>query len=601
MRGWLARNAAGRNGANVRRAVALPRRSAARPTPTEVARARLRRYESPPPCHADCLRRDLRLPDERGRHGADARAPRRPRLHAHRGRRGRRRDPAQHVRDPRGRRWARPRPPGRAGPPQAPPARRASRRHRLHGAASAREARRARALGRRPGRTRRLPPPARAAPRRRRRPACGPPPRPFRDLRRPPRRARGRRARLGHGDARLRPLLHLLHRALRARARAEPPGPRARRAGASARRRRRARGRLPRADGERLPRRRLGLRRAPPPRGRGAGPPPHPLHVAASLRHEPARHRGHGGVPAGRAAAPPAGAVGLRSRARPHGPRVHGGRVRGPGRPPARARADRGGDLPHAHGKAGDRMTQVTEVAPDLFRISTFVPEADLQFNQFLVRDDEPLLFHTGPRKMFPVVRDAVAKVIDPARVRWIGFSHFEADECGALNDWLACAPRAQAACGLVGAVVSVDDVADRPARPLADGEVIATGRYRFRYCRTPHVPHGWDAGLLFEETERTLLCSDLLQQNGEVEPLTTADVIGRFRDALLNYQVGAFANYLPYTPMTDGILANLAALQPKTLATMHGSTFVGDGARALGDCAAVFREVRGGDPRGAA
>jgi len=162
-------------------------------------------------------------------------------------------------------------------------------------------------------------------------------------------------------------------------------------------------------------------------------------------------------------------------------------------------------------------------------------------------------------------------------------------------------APRAQAACGVVGAVVSVDDVADRAARPLADGEVIATGRYRFRYCRTPHVPHGWDAGLLFEETERTLLCSDILQQNGEVEPLTTADVIGRFRDALRNYQAGAFANYLPYTPMTDGILANLAALQPKTLATMHGSTFVGDGARALGDCAAAFREVLGGERHGAA
>src|SRR5436190_5147494 len=728
MRGWLARNAGGRNAANVRRHWLRPGTRPIDPHPPEVARARPRRYESPPPFHADRLRRDLRLPDERGRHGADARAPRRPRLHAHRGRRGRRRDPAQRVRHPRARRGARPRPPGRAGPPQAPPARRASRRDRLHGAASAREARRARALGRRPGRTRRLPPPARAAPRRRRRPACGPPPRPFRDLRRPPRRARGRRARLGHGDARLRPLLHLLHRALRARARAEPPGPRARRAGASARRGRRARGRLPRADGERLPRRGLGLRGAPPPRGRGAGHPPHPLHVAASLRHEPARHRGHGALPAGRAAAPPAGAVGLRSRARPHGPRVHGGRVRGPGRPPARARArpraldrrdrrfprrgrgrlrldrgagppralrlglplqvlaargharlemgrhgarrregapppapggaagvdlgrdqpapgrwrargagrragpshrgldggqvaadedrrvpgprrarrpragpDRGGDLPHAHRKAGDRMTQVTEVAPDLFRISTFVPEADLTFNQFLVRDDEPLLFHTGLRKTFPVVRAAVARVIDPARVRWIGFSHFEADECGALNDWLALAPRAQAACGVVGAVVSVDDVADRPARPLSDGEVIVTGRYRWRYCRTPHVPHGWDAGLLFEETERTLLCSDLLQQNGEVEPLTTADVIGRFRDALLNYQVGAFANYLPYTPMTDGILANLAALQPKTLATMHGSTFVGDGARALGDCAAVFREVLGGERHGAA
>jgi len=245
-------------------------------------------------------------------------------------------------------------------------------------------------------------------------------------------------------------------------------------------------------------------------------------------------------------------------------------------------------------------MTQVTEIAPDLFRISTFVPEADLQFNQFVVRDDEPLLFHTGLRKMFPLVRDAVATVIDPTRVRWITFSHFEADECGALNEWLALAPRAQAACGVVGAVVSVDDVADRPARTLADGEVIATGRHRFRYCRTPHVPHGWDAGLLFEETERTLFCSDLLQQNGEVEPLTRADVVGRFRDALLNYQAGPFANYLPWTPMTDGILANLAGLGPKTLAIMHGSTFVGDGGRALRDCAAVFRDVLGGRNHGA-
>jgi len=245
-------------------------------------------------------------------------------------------------------------------------------------------------------------------------------------------------------------------------------------------------------------------------------------------------------------------------------------------------------------------MTQVTEIAPDLFRISTFVPEADLQFNQFVVRDDEPLLFHTGLRKMFPLVRDAVATVIDPTRVRWITFSHFEADECGALNEWLALAPRAQAACGVVGAVVSVDDVADRPARTLADGEVIATGRHRFRYCRTPHVPHGWDAGLLFEETERTLFCSDLLQQNGDVEPLTRADVVGRFRAALLNYQAGPFANYLPWTPMTDGILANLAGLGPKTLAIMHGSTFVGDGARALRDCAAVFRDVLGGRNHGA-
>jgi flavorubredoxin len=237
-------------------------------------------------------------------------------------------------------------------------------------------------------------------------------------------------------------------------------------------------------------------------------------------------------------------------------------------------------------------MAHVTEVAPDLFRISTFVPEADLTFNQFLVRDEEPLLFHTGLRKLFPAVRDAVATVLDPRTIRWLTWSHYEADECGSLNEWLALAPRAQAACGLVAAVVSVDDVADRPARQLQPGEVLTTGRYRFRYCRTPHVPHGWDAGLLFEESERTLLCSDLLQQNGEVEPLTTSDVVGPFRAALLAYQAGPFANYLPYTPMTDAILADLAALAPKTLAIMHGSTFVGDGAAALRQCAGIFRDV---------
>src|SRR6188768_1230288 len=131
----------------------------------------------------------------------------------------------------------------------------------------------------------------------------------------------------------------------------------------------------------------------------------------------------------------------------------------------------------------------VDEIAPDVFRISTYIEDFDLTFNQFVVRDDEPLLFHTGFPRMFAGVREAVARVIDPARLRWISFSHFEPDECGALNEWLATAPNAQAACGLVGALVSVNHVASRPARTLDDGEVLVTGRKRFRYVRTPHVP----------------------------------------------------------------------------------------------------------------
>ncbi|HZU97450.1 MAG TPA: MBL fold metallo-hydrolase, partial [Planctomycetota bacterium] len=146
-------------------------------------------------------------------------------------------------------------------------------------------------------------------------------------------------------------------------------------------------------------------------------------------------------------------------------------------------------------------MTTVTEVGADIFKITTFVKEIDLQFSQFLVRDDEPFLFHTGLRAMFPLVRDAVAKVLPPASVRWVGFSHFEADECGSLNEWLAAAPRAQAACGFVGAMVSVNDFASRPARALQPDEVVATGKRRLRFLRTPHVPHCWEAGLFFEET----------------------------------------------------------------------------------------------------
>ena len=239
---------------------------------------------------------------------------------------------------------------------------------------------------------------------------------------------------------------------------------------------------------------------------------------------------------------------------------------------------------------------KITEIAPDVFRLSLYVPELNLQFNHFLVRDDEPLLYHTGMRKMFPQVREAVATLIDPAKLRWIGFSHFEVDECGSLNDWLALAPQSQAVCSVVGALVNMGDFANRPARGLSRDEVFSTGKYRFRFRPTPHLPHGWDAGVFFEETQRTLFCSDLFHHDGEVEPSTESDIIGRVRQTLLHYQAGPLMDYQPFTSRTEGLLGELAQLQPRTLATMHGSAFVGDGARALRDLGGVMREVLGAE-----
>ena len=236
----------------------------------------------------------------------------------------------------------------------------------------------------------------------------------------------------------------------------------------------------------------------------------------------------------------------------------------------------------------------VTEIAPDVYRIGLYAPEIDLQFNFFLVRDDEPLLFTTGYRATFPALREAVARVIDPARIRWVGFSHFESDECGALNFWLEAAPHAAPVCSFVGAAVNVNDFAIRSPKAMADGEVLATGQYRFRFCSTAQIPHGWDAGLLFEETQRTLLCSDLFHQQGDVEPLTESDLSKRVRAAMSQMQAGPLANYIPYTPRTDVILRRLADLKPKTLAIMHGSSFTGDGERALRDLAVVMRETLG-------
>jgi flavorubredoxin len=239
-------------------------------------------------------------------------------------------------------------------------------------------------------------------------------------------------------------------------------------------------------------------------------------------------------------------------------------------------------------------MAVISEIAPNIFRISIFAPSANLQFNHFLVKDDEPLLYHTGLRGFHAEIHEAVSKLINVSELRHIGYSHFESDECGSLNEWLAAAPNADVICSQVGAFVNVNDFIGRESRALPDGGTFATGKYRFRYCQTPHLPHGWDAGLLFEETQKTLFCSDLFHHVGDVEPLTTADVVGRSHQSLKEYQAGILAAYVPYTPLTAQNLKKLAGLKPKTLAIMHGSSFTGDGTQALGDLDVALRDLFG-------
>ncbi len=237
-------------------------------------------------------------------------------------------------------------------------------------------------------------------------------------------------------------------------------------------------------------------------------------------------------------------------------------------------------------------MAKVNEVNQDIYRISIYVPEFDLQFNHFLVRDDEPLLFHTGLNVMFDEILEAVSTIIKPSDIKWIGFSHFESDECGSLNQWLKVAPSAQTICSVVGALVSVNDFAIRPAKGMADDELLSTGRYDFRFCSTAHLPHGWDAGVLFEEKSSTLLCSDLFFHYGDETPLTDSDIIGRARKTLVDTQKTPFAYSMPYTPRTEKTLKRLADLKPRTLATMHGSSYTGDCERALNELAVVMKEV---------
>jgi flavorubredoxin len=238
--------------------------------------------------------------------------------------------------------------------------------------------------------------------------------------------------------------------------------------------------------------------------------------------------------------------------------------------------------------------TNINEIAADVYRISTFVPDYHIEFNQFLIKDEQPFLMHTGFRKMFEVTRAAVAKIIDPAQLRWIGFSHFEPDECGALNEWLQVAPNSQAACSVVGGIVMLNDYADRPARPLNDNEVLEIGKRRLRFLATPHVPHSWDAGLFFEETDQTLLCSDLFFHPQSDEALIESDIVGRARESILFGMQTPLAKDMPYTPYTDSTMQRLAELAPRTLALMHGSSYRGDGRKAIRELAVVIRETHG-------
>ena len=234
----------------------------------------------------------------------------------------------------------------------------------------------------------------------------------------------------------------------------------------------------------------------------------------------------------------------------------------------------------------------IDEIAPDVFRICLYEPALDMQFNHFLVRDDAPLLFHTGYKRAFEPLREAVATLIDPAKLRYVGWSHFESDECGALNDWLQIAPHAEPVCSFVGKVVNVDDFSIRPARGLGKDDVLETGQHRFRYISCPHLPHGWDAGVMFEERDRTLLCSDLFHHFGDVAAVTDADILGRVRDAMRRMQSGPLVGYMPYTCHTEPLLKRLAELKPRTLAVMHGSSYTGDGGKALCDLASLVREA---------
>ena len=231
--------------------------------------------------------------------------------------------------------------------------------------------------------------------------------------------------------------------------------------------------------------------------------------------------------------------------------------------------------------------TNVQEVAEGIYRINTpvAIPGAGgFTFNQYLIAGDEPLIFHTGPRRMFPLVREAVASVMPVEKLRYIAFSHVEADECGSLNEWLAAAPQASPLCGAVAAMVSITDLADRPPRGLADGETLSLGKHSVRWLDAPHLPHGWECGYLVEAHTKTLLCGDLFTQPGaDLPAVTESDILGpseAFRQAM---------DYFSHTTQAGQLLEKMASTEPATLACMHGSAWHGDGAKLLRALAAEW------------
>lgn len=238
--------------------------------------------------------------------------------------------------------------------------------------------------------------------------------------------------------------------------------------------------------------------------------------------------------------------------------------------------------------KNGDMQTSVDEIADGVYRISTFLPEvappAGFTFNQFVIAAQEPLIFHTGMRNLFPVVSEAVGRVVPLERLRWVAFGHYEADECGAVNEFLAAAPHAEVAHNTLGCLVTLNDVADRPPRPMDDGEVLDLGgrqvRRRMRNVDTPHVPHGWDAHVMFEESTRTLFCGDLFTHVGNGPAVSEDDLVEPALDAEQAFR------QISCLTATVATLRSLADLRPTTLAVMHGSSFHGDGARALNELA---------------
>lgn len=223
--------------------------------------------------------------------------------------------------------------------------------------------------------------------------------------------------------------------------------------------------------------------------------------------------------------------------------------------------------------------TNIQEIVDGIYRINTpiQIPAGAFSFNQYLILDDKPMLFHTGPRRLFPLVSEAIASVLPPERLSYIGFSHFEADECGSLNEFLALAPESVPVCGRIAAMVSVNDVADRTPQALGDGETLALGRHILRWFDTPHLPHAWECGFMFDDTTRTLLCGDLFTQGGTGSvALVESDILGpseAFRGAM---------DYYAHCPNTGEMIERLAGTAPTTLACMHGSAWRGDGGALL-------------------